>query len=478
MVRQLVLRNKIQQLKRKLDEKRAKKAEYQKREDEIAQALDEVENNEESTEEEIEAINAQLDELKAEIGDTDIEAEITAIQEELDEAAAELKEIEDAATEAGTESKSANPKTETRNMKGGFSMKKRTIFGRLDKQTRDAIMQTEDMKTFITSVRTALSEKRAVNGAEINIPDNVLSIIRDDLDKYSKLIAHITVKNVRGTARQPIAGSIPEAVWTESLASLKELNIGFNEVSVDGYKVAGFIPVANSILEDSDVNLATEIIEAIAQAIGLAVDKAIIYGTGDNMPMGFVTRLAQSSKPSGYSAKAREWKNLSTSNIIKFSAAEIKLTDVNFFAKLIEYLEGVPAENYSNGNTVWCMNKKTFTKIKAAALAFNAAGTLVATVNDEMPVIGGKIITFDFMNDGDIAGGYGSNYLLAERAGAKLSQSEDVQFIEDNTVFKGVARYDGVPVIAESFILINILGNNPKTTITFAGQDADVSDAG
>ena len=90
-----------------------------------------------------------------------------------------------------------------------------------------------------------------------------------------------------------------------------------------------------------------------------------------------------------------------------------------------------------------------------------------------MPIIGGDIVLLDFIPDGDIIGGYGSLYLLAERAGTTLAQSEHVRFIEDQTVFKGTARYDGTPVFGEGFVGINIKNAAPTTTMTFAGQEED-----
>ena len=84
-----------------------------------------------------------------------------------------------------------------------------------------------------------------------------------------------------------------------------------------------------------------------------------------------------------------------------------------------------------------------------------------------MPVIGGAIIECDFMADGDILYGYFGNYLLAQRAGTAIASSDQYKFIEDQTVFKGTARYDGKPTIAESFALININNVAPTTTVEF-----------
>ena len=113
-----------------------------------------------------------------------------------------------------------------------------------------------------------------------------------------------------------------EAVWTEACAKLNELSFGLNRVDLDGYKVGGYIDVCTAILEDTDFNLADYLLNGIAQAIGLAVDKAILYGTDVKMPLGIVTRLAQATKPSDYSAVAPEWVDLSTRTFCKQPKAQ------------------------------------------------------------------------------------------------------------------------------------------------------------
>ena len=57
-----------------------------------------------------------------------------------------------------------------------------------------------------------------------------------------------------------------------------------------------------------------------------------------------------------------------------------------------------------------------------------------------MPIIGGEIETLEFMPDGIIAGGYGDLYLLAERAGTTVAQSEHARFTDDQTLFRATAR--------------------------------------
>ena len=45
--------------------------------------------------------------------------------------------------------------------------------------------------------------------------------------------------------------------------------------------------------------------------------------------------------------------------------------------------------------------------------------------------------------------------------------------VQDQTLFFGKERADGMPVIAGAFVAINIAGNSPTTSLTFAGDAAN-----
>ena len=57
--------------------------------------------------------------------------------------------------------------------------------------------------------------------------------------------------------------------------------------------------------------------------------------------------------------------------------------------------------------------------------------------------------------------------------GMTIESSREVQFIQDNTVFRGKERADGMPVIAGAFVAINVHNSSVTTTMTFAGDDAN-----
>lgn len=305
MLKKLMLLRKRKDAQAALDAVTAELEALDAREAELATSIDEAE-----TDEEKQVVADSVDEHEEEKADAqakkaDLEGKLASIDAELEE----LEEKEPTA-EDDAEQRSKGPQKQEREAKRHMANDKiRTgkFFRDMDRQYVEGLLAREDVKTFLENVRSFAGQKRAVTGAELAIPENVLPMLRAKIEGYSKLMKHVNHMSVKGSGRIRIAGTVSEAVWTEACAKLNELSFGLNRVDLDGYKVGGYIDVCTAILEDTDFNLADYLLNGIAQAIGLAVDKAILYGTDIKMPMGIVTRLAQATKPSDYSAVAPEW---------------------------------------------------------------------------------------------------------------------------------------------------------------------------
>lgn len=467
-LRQLIIGKKLEALREKLagvnrrgEEIAARREAMQKREEELAAAIDEV--SEGVSDEDKAALEGELDKF---------EADATALDEEEKAAGSEREEIESQISELQSELDELNSRCDSaakQERKDEKRMDNRSFFG-MTMEARDAFFARQDVKEFCDRVRALRAEKRAVTGSELLIPTVVLDIVRERVEEASKLLKHIRLRSVPGKARQTVAGVIPEAVWTEQCAKLNELAISFTGVEVDGFKVGGYVAVCNAMLEDADnVALAAEIITMLGRAIGMAIDKAILYGTGKKMPMGIIPRLVETVEPDDYQPTAREWVDLSTSNVVAISGK----TGLELF-KAIVTAAGAAKGKYSAGGKFWAMNETTWNKLLAEAMSINATGAIVSGQGMTMPVIGGAVETLEFMPDDVIAGGYGDLYLMVERAGTTIAQSEHVRFVEDQTVFRGTARYDGMPVIAEGFVAIGISGTKPTgNAVTFATDSAN-----
>ena len=453
----LKLRKSIDLKRKELDALREKDADFEKREAELVAAINEAE-----TDEDMAAVDAEMETFTKEKEDHeaakgDLEREVGELEDELAE-----EERQQNTTPP------AEPQAEREDKKMVVS-EKRNRFG-----LSEEFIQRENVQDFLVRVRDHISHKRALTNVGLTIPTEFLGILRENVINYSKLYRHVNVRYLSGEGRMVVMGTIPEAVWTECCATLNELSLGFNDVEVDCNKLGGYFAVCNAILEDSDINLASELLTALAQAIGYALDKAILYGTGTKMPLGIMTRLVQTQAPTGYPATARTWVDLHTSNV-KTHAASV--TGADLF-KAIVLDSGAAKGAYARGEKVWVMNETTYTALMSQALVIDANGNIVSGIADRMPVIGGIIEVLNFIPDNVIIGGYFELYLLAERASTQLAQSEHYRFVEDQTVFKGTARYDGLPVIAEAFVAIGINGTTPNATMSFAPDTANTEQGG
>lgn len=472
----IMLRNRIDKKMSELEELRKKDEEFLNREAELETAI-----NEAATEEEQQVVSEQIDAFDTE--KTEHEEAKTRLQGEIDDLEAQLSETEkEPPAEPVREMKVK--KVERKEMMVSREIRSLPMnvraFDSLPMDTRKQIVEREDVKEFLERMRNMKGNTRAIQGGELEIPVVFLELISENMYRYSKLLNRVRVRNVPGEARQTIAGTVPEAVWTEMCGAINELSFVFNQITLDGYKVAGYVPVCNSLLEDtvSNLDLASWIVEMLSESIGLAEDKAILYGKGSasHMPLGIVTRLAQDSQPDGYPANAPAWVDYSDTNIIKINGTS--LTGAEFWAQLA-MAAGNTFTRYNRGEQFWAMNSKTYATLKSKLITFTATGDIVANLFGTLPVINGNIDVLEFMPDGDIVGGYGDLYLWADRRAMAIDSSEHVQFIQDNTVFRGKARADGAPIIPGAFVAININNVNVTTAMDFAADtanDADLQD--
>lgn len=456
-LKQIVLRKKIEGLHAQMtsaeqtrDALKERRDALKLREEELERAVGEVTEN--TTAEEQAALDEETAQWeKDDEALTQEEAEnletTRKLQEQIDDLQKELDELD-----KRSEAAKKNPKREERKEEKTVSTRK--FFG-MDLQARAAFFKRDDVTKFLANVRTAISEKRTITGVDAIIPTVVMDLVRERTGEYSKLLKHINVQRVKGDARIPVMGIAPEAVWTEMCANINEIDLSFGQVTLDGYKVGAYIAVCNAVLEDNDVDLASKIIEALGKAMGKAIDKAILYGTGTKMPTGILTALLAG--------------DYADTNVLAITGK----TGIELFQAIIEAI-GATSNEYASGGMFFAMNEKTKTTLMTNAMNFSAAGAIVTGQTGEMPIVGGKIETLGFIPDGVIIGGYGELYAMLERAGMTFARSEHVHFLQDQTVFKGTARYDGKPVIENSFVAIGIGGTKPTAdAVTFAPDEAN-----
>lgn len=478
-LRQIRLTRALQELraslKAKLDEQtqiRERRAKWKTREEAAEKALEEI--VEETVQEEKDALDAEIadlekedDELKE--AEAQLEADVAELEKKIADMEDELEKLSDTNEEPAPAPAAEPAAGETERTRGN------TMHRILRTRETREMLRGDAGKAFANQLRTLAN--RGVTGAALTVPTVMLPLLAELVSDYSKLDAYINIQPLKGDGKQNMLGTVPEAVWTDNIGILNEVALTFNQILVDAYKLAGYVPIPNPYLQDSDEDLAAIGLDYLAQGIAYARDKAVIYGNGTNMPIGIMTRLAATvtspaTAPAWWQPNAPAFTDLHASHIGKLSAASVK--GEALYKEMLTVL-GKARNKYKGGKggKFWAMNETTHTKLGIEALAFNAAGAIVAGMENQMPIIGGDIVELDFIPDDAVIGGFGNCYLLGERAGVQVDMSKEAMFIQDMTVFRGIARYDGRPAAGEAFAAFALSTTTIATTATFAADTAN-----
>ena len=471
-LRVLVLNSEITALRAQLTPLEQTRDGFAAREEQLRQALSEI--TETSTDAERSAVSAAVDAFENDRSAN--AAEIARIQGEIDTRSAEIARLEaeqtppPASNPAVSNSDTRNNDHHERSFVPMNNTTERRWFG-LTYAERDALIAKDTTRDFLQRFRALREQQNSATGAELGIPTEFMQILRDLTYQNSKLWPYVHSESIRGHSRQNIAGTGAEAVWTEMLANINEISLDFTQLEMDGYMLAGYMAISNAaIQDDADLQLLTSILNAMGEANARALDKAIVYGTGKKMPVGFVTRLAAATTPTWWGNDQGDFTDLHTSHILKL---DIDTTSgAAFFGTLIEAL-GVADPKYSDGRVFWVMNRKTHIRLRSKALAFNAAAAITAGISNTFPIVGGDIVELEFMADNDIAGGFGSLMRMAEREGLSIASSDIPFFLRNMTVYRSIGRYDGKPARGEAFVMVNFHNTAPTTSISFAPDYAN-----
>lgn len=464
-LRALMLKKKLDELNTRLDINKEQREALKKREADLETAINEAE-----TEEEQKTVSEAVSEFEADKKEADEEEQ--SLLSAIEETEAELAAIEKAEAEARTSeaTKTENKAEMAERKKENMIYTHETFFG-MTEERKAAFFENEQVRTFLSNVRENGKQKRAISGLDTLIPEVMIPLIRQKMEEFSKLLPYVNSRALKGKARASIMGAMPEAVWTEMYTGVtKALDLAFYADKFDGYKVSGYIAINNDYLFDSDIALATEIINATSAAIGKALDKAILYGADGEMAYGVVPSLLATTAPSNHpTTGGRTWEDLHSSHVATITAANA--TGVKLFQNIV-LNTALIRNDYSDGGLVWVMNSATKTKILAESVGVNSGAAIVAGMGETMPVAGGDIVTLEYVPDSTVIFGYFNNYMLVQREGVELAQSTEYHFLEDETVYRGTARFDGKPIIREAFAVLGV-GKAPTTTSPeFAGDES------
>lgn len=423
MLKVLMLNKKAEKLREELENLSTREAELVAKSEELAEAIEEVE-----TEEELEVVEGEVNEVSE---------EKEKLEEEKDELEEKLKEIEEEIAEL-EEKKPEDDEKERSGLQRG--PEKRDMGVRNDMmvnkfETREQMLsrinKDENKEFYRAIIEHVKLKKRTLTGGDLTIPTDIVNMIHKRVADMNPLYNEITVHRLNGNGRVFVDGSIPKGIWTECCDPLEELDFALKMIELDCYKVGGYTALCNAIIDDSAIDLINYIDERIAMSISLGLLDGIVLGDGNKKPLGFMNADIQ------------------------------KISVEPDFKSIVKAFGEIGEEGVQLGRYLAIMNRKTYyAYVISNMMRVGDNGQWVVT--DEADAVfpdGTRIKIIDNVPENTIIVGDFKRYILGERKSMTITSSDHVQFIQDNTVIKGIARYDGKPAEASSFAILELEGS-------------------
>lgn len=285
------------------------------------------------------------------------------------------------------------------------------------------LLRDKEIAKFYDEMQISLREGHIIGGV-LNIPEVVRDRIKDLMAMYSGFYDEVQVVPVGIDGR--VFVSIGEAIakWNDVVVSIEELESSIDLLEMEDIRVGGYLPVSNGVLKDSVIETAMYIEELLAKAMGLAIDNGILNGDGNSGE-----DAVKVYEPIGI------LKNLPASNIVT-----TEFTVPNILSKISLMDKG---EKDDIGEVVAVMKRQTYYQ-----------DILPITTNVlPYPNINGIRVKYSAaVGDNEIILGDLKEYILAERSGIRINMSEHQRFLEEQTIFRVVGRYDGKPHNDKAFV--------------------------
>lgn len=415
MLKQLKIAKAIEIKRTKLQEIETKIAAILKRSEDAEKALEEA-----KSEEDIKTVEAEITEIEKEQGEVEIEKK--TIEAEITDLETELEDVKERAAKT-------NKENQTRS-KGEIESMNRL-------QVRELLKNGEYYKrSDVVEFYNQFKNLRAVTGGELTIPEVIVNRIMDMLGDYSTLYPLVDKIQVKGTARILIDTDTTPASWVEQNAALPVSDVGtLAYLDFDGFKVGKVTFVDNYLLQDSVINLDEYVSKKIARAISLALDIAILSGTG-----------AAGKQPSGIVPAIPVGNQVSV-------AADAPVVE---FVKPIGLIDtGLD----SVGEITAVMRRATYyNHFLEMSINVNADGEVVGRLPNLVrpDILGIPVVFNNSMAVDEVVFGEFEKYTLVERENIAIDNSEHVRFVEDQMAFRGKGRFDGKPTKPEAFVLLTI----------------------
>ena len=303
---------------------------------------------------------------------------------------------------------------------------------------RDEILSTPEYRSgYLKRLQGKMlteAEERALTTASDSagaaVPTETLNMIIDKLRQTSALFPRVNVSYVPGNMSLVVANAKNAAQWKAEGADGTPEDDTVVEVNLTGYELIKLVEISAAAQAMTISAFEAYIASEIGRQMAIAVENAILNGSGSGQPTGILTGVTWDSTNS-----------LSESSALSYD-------------HLVDGLALLPTMYHNNA--VFVMNRSMLfggvRKIKTAD------GQPIFTYNPQDParnaVLGYPVVVDDYMPDNTILLGDFSYYYWNFAQAPAIETSREAAFKSGKLTYRGLAVADGKPALDEAFVKI------------------------
>lgn len=270
----------------------------------------------------------------------------------------------------------------------------------------------------------------AADSAGPAVPTQTLNMIIDKMRQTSALFPRVNVSYVPGNLSIVVANAKNAAMWKPEGQDGTPADDTVVNVTLTGYELIKLVEISAAAQAMTIDAFEAYIASEIGRQIAIAVENAILNGSGSGEPTGILSGITWDANNSTTWDTAVDYDNL------------------------VDGLALLPTMYHNNA--VFVMNRKMLfggirkikTSDKQPIFAYNPQDRAAMTI------LGYPVILDDYMPDDTILLGDFSYYYLNFAQAPTIDVSREAGFKSGKVTYRGLAVADGKPALAEAFVKI------------------------
>jgi hypothetical protein len=279
-------------------------------------------------------------------------------------------------------------------------------------------------------------EKRTLtttSGATGAVPTTTLNLIIDKLRQVSVLFPRVSVSFVPGNLSFVVANAKNAAAWHVQGAAGTAYDDTVASVSLSGYELIKLVEVSIAAQQMTIDAFESYIVAEIGRQLAIALENAILNGSGSAQPTGILNGVTWDS------SNSTTWAINSTLS----------------YDNIVDGLALLPTMYHPQA--VFVMSRKTlFSGLRKIKTTYGEPlFTYAPTDKAAMSILGYPVIVDDYIADDTILFGDLSYYKLNFSLAPTIETSREAAFSYGKITYRGLAVVDGKPALSEAFVKIS-----------------------